>query len=137
MTKGYGTEKNYSQSELEYIVKNNHSIELKVNLVLDDLQSPRIHLIYKKSKDLTKLSLAQKEYRKYVRKEKYGLNKSLAGQKAKFSLILKGNFDVISFDNYFLVRNKKNLNEIEYRWGGVVPNEGKQTYIRLSKTQAN
>ena len=107
-----------NEKESEYIVKNNHSIELKVNLVLDDLQSPRIHLIYKKSKDLTKLSLAQKEYRKYVRKEKYGLNKSLAGQKAKFSLILKGNFDVISFDNYFLVRNKKNLNEIEYRWVG-------------------
>ena len=54
------------------------------------------------------------------------MDKSLAGQKAKFSLIFKGNFDVISFDNYFLVRNKKNLNEIEYTWGGVVPNEGKQ-----------
>ena len=66
------------------------------------------------------------------------MDKCLAGQKAKFSLILKGNFDVICFDNYyFLVRNKKNLNKIEYRWGGVVPNEGKKTNIMFSKTQAN
>ena len=35
------------------------------------------------------------------------------------------------------MRNKKNLSEIEYTWGGVVPNEGKKTRIFLSKIQAN
>ena len=52
-------------------------------------------------------------------------------------MILKGSFDIIDFNNYFLVRNKKNLNEIEYTWGGVVPNEGKRTIIRFSKIKAN
>ena len=52
-------------------------------------------------------------------------------------MILKGNFDIIDFKNYFLLRNKKNLNEIEYTWGGVVPNEGKKTNIIFSKIKAN
>ena len=52
-------------------------------------------------------------------------------------MILKGSFDIIDFKNYFLVRNKKNLNEIEYTWGGVVPNEGKKTIIIFSKIKAN
>ena len=65
------------------------------------------------------------------------MGKDLAGQIAKLSLILKGNFDIVSFDNYFLVRNKKNLSEIEYIWGGVVPNEGKKTRIFVSKIQEN
>ena len=104
---------------------------------LSNLQSARIHLVFKKTKDLNKLSQAQKEIRKFFREEEYGLGKNLAGQIAKFSLILKGNFDIVRFEDYFFVRNKKNLSETEYTWGGVVPNEGRKTYILLSKIQAN
>ena len=120
--------------ESEYIFNNNY---IKFKLELSNLQSARIHLVYKKTKDLNKLSPAQKEIRKFFREEEYGLGKNLAGQIAKFSLILKGNFDIVRFDDYFFVRNKKNLSETEYTWGGVVPNEGKKTYILLSKIQAN
>ena len=120
--------------ESKYIFNNNW---IKFELDLHNLQSARIHLVYKKSIDLNKLSLAQKEIRKFFRDEEYGIDKLLAGEIAKFSLIIKDNFDIISFDNYFLVRNKKNLNDIEYTWGGVVPNEGKKTFIFLSKVQAN
>ena len=34
-----------------------------------------------------------------------------------------------------MIRNKKNLNEKEYFWGGVVPYEGKMTLITLSKSK--
>lgn len=52
---------------------------------------------------------------------------------AKFILILKGSLDIVNFDNYFLIRNKKNKKEVEYAWGGKVPNEGKMTFITFSK----
>ena len=120
--------------ESEYIFNNNY---INFKLELSNLQSARIHLVFKKTKDLNKLSQAQKEIRKFFREEEYGLGKNLAGQIAKFSLILKGNFDIVRFDDYFFVRNKKNLSETEYTWGGVVPNEGRKTYILLSKIQAN
>ena len=79
--------------------------------------------------EIQKLSINGKE-------SEYIFNNNYIGQIAKLSLILKGNFDIICFDNYFLARNKKNLTEIEYTWSGVVPNEGKNTLIFLSKIQA-
>ena len=82
------------------------------------------------------LSNQEREHRQIYRNEYYGIHKSLQGQMAKFSLILKGNFDIVNFKNYFLIRNKKNLNEKEYFWGGVVPYEGKMTLITLSKNKA-
>jgi len=123
-----------NEKDSEFFFNNNY---FEVKLKLYNLQTAKIHLIYKKSKDLNQLSLAQKEQRKFYRVEKYGLSKYIAGQIAKISLILKCNFDIIDFTNYFLVRNKKNLNEIEYIWGGVVPNEGKNTDIFFSKIKAN
>ena len=123
-----------NEKESEFFFNNNY-FTFKIELY--NLQTAKIHIVYKKSKDLNKLSLNQKKHRQFYRKEKYGFSKEIAGQIAKISLILKGNFDIIDFTNYFLVRNKKNLNEIEYTWGGVVPNEGKETKIIFSKIKAN
>ena len=55
---------------------------------------------------------------------------------AKFCLILKGSFDIVNFKDYFLIRNEKNKNEIEYVWGGRVPYGGKRTLIMFSKSEA-
>ena len=67
-------------------------------------------------------------------KEKYfGI---LAGTKAKLSLILRGSFDIVNFDNCFLIRNLNNKDDIEYTWGGVIPPEGKLALIMFSKKEA-
>jgi hypothetical protein len=39
----------------------------------------------------------------------------------KFSLILKGSFEIISFKDDFLMRNGHNKKEKEYVWGGKFP----------------
>ena len=54
----------------------------------------------------------------------------------KFSLILKGSFDVISFKDDFLIRNHENKTEKEYVWGGKIPKGGKRTIVYLSKREA-
>jgi len=51
-------------------------------------------------------------------------------------LILKGSFDIVNFDKYFLIRNENNLNEVEYIWGGIVPKGGLKTNILLSPKEA-
>ena len=83
------------------------------------------------------MTLGEREERKIYRYEYYGLPKSLAGQVAKFSLILKGTFDIVNFKDYFLIKNTSNVNENEYFWGGVVPFGGKRTLLMLSKNKAN
>ena len=118
---------------IKYIQKN-HRIEF--NIKLYNLETAKVHIIYKEFKDLSKYSQGKIEERKLYRNEYYGLDKSLAGQMAKFCLILKGSFDIVNFKDYFLVRNEKNKNEIEYVWGGRVPYEGKKTLIRFSKSEA-
>ena len=100
------------------------------------MQSARIHIIYKEIKDLKKLSKGEIEERKIIRRDYYGLDKSLSGQMAKFVLILRGTFDIVNFSKYFLVRNEKNLNETEYVWGGRVPYGGIRTLIMFSKSEA-
>ena len=111
-----------------------HSITFKINL--HNSQIAKVHIIYKEYMNNDILSRQEREHRQIYRTEYYGIHKSLHGQMAKFSLILKGNFDIVNFKNYFLIRNKKNLNEKEYFWGGVVPYEGKMTLITLSKSKA-
>ena len=112
----------------------NHYVEFKINLY--NMQSARIHIIYKEIKDLKKLSRGEIEERKIIRRDYYGLDKSLSGQMGKFCLILRGTFDIVNFSKYFLVRNEKNLNEIEYVWGGRVPYGGIKTLIMFSKSEA-
>lgn len=51
-------------------------------------------------------------------------------------MILKGSFDIVNFDKYFLIRNENNLNEVEYIWGGIVPKGGLKTNILLSPKEA-
>ena len=121
-----GIKSNYNYQE--------HSIEF--NIKLENLKIAKIHIKYKEYCDLSKLSVGEIEKRKIYRNEYYGLPKSLAGQMAKYTLILKGSFDIINFKDYFLIKNKNNLNENEYSWGGVVPFEGKMTEIIFSKNLA-
>ena len=118
---------------IQYIQRN-HRVEFKIKLY--NLQTAKIHIIYKEFKDLSKYSQGEIEERKIYRSEYYGLHRSLAGQMAKFCLILKGSFDIVNFKDYFLIRNEKNKNEIEYVWGGRVPYEGKRTLIMFSKSEA-
>ena len=96
----------------------------------------RIHIIYKQSKDLKKLSKGEIELRKIFREETYGFDKYLSGQMAKYILVIKGNFDIVNFDNYFLVKNENNKNENEYIWGGKVPEGGLYTNITFSKKKS-
>ena len=114
--------------------KKNHSIEFKIKL--NNFETAKIHIKYKETKDLRKLSKGEIEERNIYRSEYYGLDKSLSGQMSKFCLVLKGSFDIVNFEDYFLTRNEANLNEIEYFWGGRVPYGGKRTLIMFSKNQA-
>ena len=115
-------------------IKKHHSIEFIINLY--NFQTSKVHILYKST--INKLFLTQNELkeRNIYRSEYYGLDKSLSGQKAKISLILKGSFDIVNFKEYFLVRNQKNKKEIEYMWGGIVPYGGKTTLVMLSKKEA-
>ena len=115
--------------------KKPYSIEFPINLKC--FESVKIHIVYKSIKDLSTLSKGEKDERNIYRYERYGLDKSLAGQMAKFSLILKGSFDIVNFEEYFFVRNKNNLQETEYVWGGCVPYQGRTTLIMFSKKEAN
>ena len=115
-------------------IKRNKKIEFEVKLY--NLEISRIHIVYKESKDLKKKKKRSIEFRKIYREEVYGLDKLLEGQIAKFILILKGSFDIVNFDKYFLIRNENNLNEVEYIWGGIVPKGGLKTSILLSPKEA-
>ena len=111
-----------------------HGIEFNINL--RNFESIKVHIVYKSRKDLSKLSNGEIDERSIYRSDYYGLDNSLAGQMAKFSLILKGSFDIVNFSEYFLIRNTNNTNEIEYFWGGRVPYEGRRTLIMFSKKEA-
>ena len=70
--------------------------------------------------------------RKFYRSDYYGISKKLRGQIAIFSLILKCDFEIISFEKEIFVKVK----EGEYKWGGKVPEEGKKTLVKMSKKTA-
>ena len=112
----------------------NHRVDFQIKLF--NLETIKVHIIYKEIKDLSKLSRGEIEERKICRREYFGLDKSLSGQMAKFCLILKGSFDIVNFSEYFLIKNNNNKNEIEYIWGGRVPYGGKRTLIMFSKSEA-
>ena len=116
-------------------IKKAHNIEFDINL--KNTEKITVHLVYKSTKDLATLSNGEIEERKIYRYDTYGFDKSLAGQMGKFSLILRGNFDIVNFSEYFLIRNNNNVKEVEYMWGGLIPLEGKQTRIMFSKKEAN
>ena len=116
-------------------IKRNNSIEFKIKLL--NLQEAKIHIIYKEKEDLSKLSKGEIKLRKIFRNENYGLDNILSGQMSKYILIIKGDFEIVNFSNYFLIKNEKNVNDIEYVWGGRVPEGGLKTNIMLSKKEAS
>ena len=93
-----------------------YRIEFKINL--KNLQTAKIHIKYKhfKNKDYSGKDLAERKLNCY---NYYGIssktNPKLMG---KFILILKGNLDIIDFEENFFVKNEKNKSESEYVWGG-------------------
>ncbi len=119
-------DKNANYKNLRYM------IEFKINL--KNLQTTKIHIKYKhfKNKDYSKEELKSRILNHYGY---YGItpktNTKLIG---KFILILKGNFDIINFDDDFFIKNEKN--DSEYIWGGLVPSNGKTTNIRFTRKKA-
>ena len=117
-------EKNKKKAKFNY---KSHILESKIKL--QNLQSIKIHLKYKESNAINKMTVGEKKASKFIKNKYYGLPKSLAGQKAKFILSIKCNFEVIAFDDEFFIKT----NEKEYTWGGKVPPNGKMTCVRMSK----
>ena len=118
----------------EYQKTTSFSISFGINL--KNMESTRVHIKYKATKDLTFFSKGNIEERKIYRTEIYGLFAILSGVKAKYSLILKGSFDIVNFQDYIFIRNNNNKEDIEYIWGGIVPPLGKSTSIMFSKKEA-
>ena len=142
---GSFTESSYSipkNSEIELLFidgkskkyrKENNILYFDINL--KNLEISKIHIKYKyfKNKDLSKKIL---EERKFNKKEYYGIPPYSTNGMGKYILINKGSYDIVKFDDIFFVRNEKNLNEVEYVWGGRVPSQGKQTLITFTKKEA-
>ena len=76
-----------------------HFMSYKIDL--KHLDSIKVHIKYKATKNLSRLSKGQLEERKIYRYGYYGLYGSLSGVNAKYSLILKGTFEIVKFENYF------------------------------------
>ena len=109
---------------------NNNSI--KFNIHLENMQKNKIILKYKELPSKDKLTEGEIKERQFFRNELYGLSKKLKGQKAKFTLSVKCDFEIINFEDEFFIKT----NEKEYTWGGIVPQEGKKTSVKLSKLEA-
>ena len=119
-------EKDGKKEEYKY---ESYSLEFKIHL--SNLQTNKIHLKYKESPLKPKMTDGEKKERKFVKNNYYGISKNNAGQNGKYTLIIKCDFEVISFENEIFLKT----NEKEYTWGGKVPPEGKRTYVKMSKAQ--
>ena len=117
----------------EYKQEGNVLVTFKIEL--HNMESIKVHIKYKEIKDSDILSEQKEKQNKIFRSDYYGLDNSLSGANAKYSLILKGNYDIINFEEYFLIRNTNNTVDVEYMWGGVVPPKGKITKITFSKRE--
>ena len=111
-----------------FILKDN---SIKFDVYLGNKDSSKIFLKYKESLLIEKLTDGEIKERKFLRNETFGLSKKLKGQKAKLTLSFKCNFEVINFEEEFLIKT----NEKEYKWGGIVPPNGKKTVVILSKLE--
>ena len=145
------SDKNSSFQEFSFYAKRNCEVELltvngkKINyekksyifnfkISLKNLETAKIHIKYKHLKN--KDSSSNETELRY--EECYGItkkvNKNCVG---KYILILKGNFDILNFeDDNFLIKNEKNKNESEYFWGGKIPSEGKKFWIKFTRKKA-
>jgi hypothetical protein len=109
---------------------------LDFSIKLSNLQSAKIYLKYKERPIFNKMTQSERLKYPFFRQEYYGLSQALSGQMGKYSLILKGSFEIISFKEDFFIHNEQNKKEKEYIWGGKVPPEGKRTLVKLSKNEA-
>ena len=109
-------------------VYNDSSLEF--NIHLGNFESNQIHVKYKEYPNLTE---NEKKERKLYRSDWYGLSKNLRGQNAIFTLIIKCDYEVISFEKEQLAKIK----EGEYKWGGEVPYDGKKFILKMSRKSAS
>ena len=109
----------------------NYTIRFNINL--GNGQSNKVYLKYKEEPLINGISKGEKKERNFNRYKFYGLKHYLQNQIAKFTLLNKSDFKIISFDNIFLAKSNDN----EYTWGGEVPKEGKRTMVRMSKPEGN
>ena len=147
---GYKIDKSFFSFDINYV---NEIQELSLNDIpsnylwegktyisfvvnLSNLESMKVHIKYKATKNLEYLNNNEIEKRKLSRNEYFRLDSDLCGEKVKYSLILKGSFDIINFEEGFLIRNINNKEETEYSWGGVVPYGGKNFQFVMSKREA-
>ena len=105
---------------------------IKFSIHLGNNESNKILLKYKEFPMIKKLTEGEIKERQFYRNELFGLSKKLKGQKAIYTLNIKCDFEVISFEEEFLMK----INEKKYCWNGIVPQEGKKTLIKLSKLEA-
>ena len=87
---------------------------------------------YKESILKNKLTTDEMEQKKIFKENYYGISKTLVGQKAKYVLNNKSNYEIINFEDEFFIKT----NENEYTWSGTVPEGGKMTIVKLSKREA-
>ena len=104
---------------------------LEFNIHLKNLQSNKVHFKYKESPSKRKMTEGERRERKFVKSNYYGVTKNIAGENAKFTLSIKCNLEVISFEDEIFAKIK----EKEYVWGGKVPPNGKRTLVKMSKTK--
>ena len=109
---------------------------LNFSIKLKNLEKAKIHLKYKERPNYNNMNANQKAVYLYFRVYMYGLSEKLEGQMGKIRLILKGNFEIVSFEEDFFIRNIENKREKEYIWGGKIPPGGKRTLTKLSKKEA-
>ena len=116
--------------------KSNYTFDnylLKFDTHLQNLDVKKIHIIYKESPIFNKLSPGEIKQRKYYRTNFYGIDSNIKGQTAKYTLIIKADFEVVSFKDQFFIKT----NDKEYTWGGKVPPEGRRTIVSFSKSKVN
>ena len=104
---------------------------LRFNILLKNLESKKIHIIYKELPLYNQMNVNQKELRNIFRKKFYGLSHTLVGLNAKYILINSSSFEIINFGDEFFIKNEMSEN-IEYQWQGKIPENGKKTLVRLS-----
>ena len=117
----------------EYKQESNILISFKIELY--NMDSLKVHIKYKEIRDSDTLNIQGIKQNKIYRSDFYGLDSNLSGINAKYSLILKGSYIIVNFDDYFFIRNTNNEKDVEYVWGGVVPPNGKTTKITFSKKE--
>ena len=117
---------NGKKSEYKY-----DNYQLKFDIILYNLEENKIHLKYKQSPLYDKLTEGELKLRKIYKSDFYGISPNIKGQKAKFTLINKSDYEIVNFRDLIFIKTKSR----EYTWAGKVPQEGKRTIVYMSKNQ--